>query len=140
MSPTLLDTDILSWYLRGNPNVVEACTAYRKKYNTLHFSIITYYEILSGLRFRNAWRQEEHFLKMTEQCTILPLTSEACKIAAEAYAQVRKAGTPVDDIDLLIAGIALSNNQAISTHNVRHFEKIPNLEINDWFKPIMPKH
>jgi tRNA(fMet)-specific endonuclease VapC len=48
------------------------------------------------------------------------------------YAQLRKEGKPIDDIDLLIAGIALENNLVLVTNNRKHFERIPQLEIIDW--------
>ncbi len=53
-------------------------------------------------------------------------------IAAEIYADLRKGGNLIDDIDILIAGIALANNLILVTRNRRHFERIKNLEIEDW--------
>jgi tRNA(fMet)-specific endonuclease VapC len=43
-----------------------------------------------------------------KECTIQPLTLKSIAISADLYAKLRKAGTPIDDIDLLIAGIALA--------------------------------
>ena len=62
----------------------------------------------------------------------MPLTIEAIAISAEKYAQLRKQGTPVDDIDLLIAGVAMANNMELITNNTRHFSKISDLEISNW--------
>jgi tRNA(fMet)-specific endonuclease VapC len=53
-------------------------------------------------------------------------------ISADLYAKLRKAGTPVDDIDLLIAGIALANNLALATNNTKHFSRIQELDIINW--------
>jgi tRNA(fMet)-specific endonuclease VapC len=41
---------------------------------------------------------------------------------------------PIDDIDILIAGIAIANHLIIVTNNIRDFGKIENLEIRDWSK------
>jgi tRNA(fMet)-specific endonuclease VapC len=41
---------------------------------------------------------------------------------------------PIDDIDILIAGIAIANDLIIVTNNIRDFGKIENLEIQDWSK------
>nr|VFJ75789.1 MAG: tRNA(fMet)-specific endonuclease VapC [Candidatus Kentron sp. FW] len=53
-------------------------------------------------------------------------------ISARIYAELRKAGKPLEDIDLLIAGVAVANNLVLITHNQSHFERIPGLEIEDW--------
>ncbi len=45
---------------------------------------------------------------------------------------LRKKGTPVDDIDLLIAGIAIENNMMVITNNMSHFERIEGLEVENW--------
>ncbi len=57
---------------------------------------------------------------------------DAATISAELYAKLCKQGRPLEDIDLLIAGIALSNNLVLVTHNTRHFQRIEGLELTDW--------
>ena len=132
MKPCLLDTDILSLFFRSHPQVVANCNIYLQEYTCLSFSLITYYEILSGLKHRDANKQLENFLAFTRLNRIIPLTKESVIISAEIYAELRKKGTPVDDIDLLIAGIAIANNLVLITHNQKHFGKIGSLELEDW--------
>lgn len=98
----------------------------------MNFSLITYYEILSGLKHRDAYKQIEKFLAFSKLNNILSLTEESIKVSAEIYADLRKKGTPVDDIDLLIAGVALANNLVLITHNQKHFGKIKKLALEDW--------
>jgi len=38
----------------------------------------------------------------------------------------------VDDIDLLIAGIAIENEMILVTNNEKHFRRIPDLKIENW--------
>ncbi|MEB3215595.1 MAG: hypothetical protein VKN72_04935 [Nostocales cyanobacterium 94392] len=52
MNPALIDTNIVSLFFRNNPNVVARFHAYLKEYDKLNISIITYYEIVSGLKHR----------------------------------------------------------------------------------------
>lgn len=132
MKAALIDTDILSLYFRGHQNVVENFSRYLTQHDCINFSIITYYEILSGLKHRDANKQIESFLQFVVQNNIVPLTIDAVDISAEKYAQLRKQGTPVDDIDLLIAGIAIANDMELITNNTRHFSKISGLEITNW--------
>ena len=72
---------------------------------------------------RDAHRQLERFLAFADQNRVLPLTQAAANHAARLYAITRQAGTPVDDIDLLIAGIALAHEMSLATHNVSHFNR-----------------
>lgn len=132
MKPCLLDTDILSLFFRNHPKVVENCNLYLQQYGKLNFSLITYYEILSGLKHRDAKKQLNKFLAFSKLNRILALSEESVTISAKIYAELRKKGTPVDDIDLLIAGVARANNLVLITHNQKHFSKIEILELEDW--------
>ena len=94
--------------------------------------MITYYEIVSGLKHRDAQKQLGQFLEFASQNIILSLTREAADIAAELYADLRKKGQPIDDIDLLIAGIAMANGLVMATQNRKHFDRIAELKVKDW--------
>jgi tRNA(fMet)-specific endonuclease VapC len=132
LKPCLLDTDILSLFFRNHPKVVENCNLYLQEYDRLSFSLITYYEIFSGLKHRDANKQLEKFLAFSKLNKIISLTKQSVKVSAEIYAELRKKGTPVDDIDLLIAGVAIANNLVLITHNQKYFGKIEDLELEDW--------
>jgi tRNA(fMet)-specific endonuclease VapC len=43
-----------------------------------------------------------------------------------------KTGRLIDDIDILIAGIALSNNLVMVTDNTEHFKRIGGLKVENW--------
>ena len=132
MKQLLIDTDILSRFFRGDTQVVKAMGRYLSIHQTLHISIISQYEILSGLYHKDAQQQLNRFLAFLPTVTILPLTDLAIEKSAQCYAQTRKLGTPVDDMDLLIADIALANNMGVCTHNTAHFSKISSLYLEDW--------
>jgi tRNA(fMet)-specific endonuclease VapC len=55
--------------------------------------LITYYEILSGLKYRDAQKQLEKFLAFSKLNQIIPLTEKSVKISAKIYADLRKKGT-----------------------------------------------
>ncbi|MFN6180624.1 MAG: type II toxin-antitoxin system VapC family toxin [Dolichospermum sp.] len=100
----------------------------------MNISIITYYEIVSGLKHRDAQKQLTSFQEFVSYNTVLPLSTSSATISADIYANLRNKGTPIDDIDILIAGIAIANDLIIVTNNIRDFGKIENLEIRDWSK------
>jgi tRNA(fMet)-specific endonuclease VapC len=132
VKPALIDTDILSMFFRGNRSITRQFETYIAEHQVIQISIVTYYEILSGLRYRGADRQVSLFLSFVDQNLVLPLTQSSTAISANCYATLRQNGNPVDDIDLLIAGVAIANDLVMVTHNQSHFGRIPGLECQDW--------
>jgi len=130
----LLDTDILFMFFRGHSPVVSRMEEYTTDHEKVYLSIITHYEILSGLRHIEATRQIEQFLEFCLFNEVLPITLESASIAATHYAYLRRLGTPLDDMDLLIAGIAIENDMTLVTHNMKHFSRIPELKLQDWIE------
>ena len=57
MDRALIDTDILSYYFRGDPVVVKNFQKYLKNFETIEISVVTFYEIMSGLLAKNAFKQ-----------------------------------------------------------------------------------
>jgi len=134
MKSVLVDTDILSMFFKNNLAVVSHFKKYLAEYEKINLSIITCYEILSGLKHRDALKQLQAFLEFINHNTVLPLTEESVTISSDIYAGLRKSGSPIDDIDILIAGIALSNDLILVTNNEDHFNKIEGLSILNWSK------
>lgn len=134
MKASLLDTDILSEFLRGNQKVVSKVDSYLKEFGEINISVITYYEILNGLLYKDAKKQLKKFIAFAELCNILPLTRQAAETAAEIQATLRKKGKEIGHTDTLIAGIAISNNLQLITNNTAHFNRIKNLELANWLK------
>lgn len=134
MKPALVDTDILSEFLRGTDIVVDNAKNYLESYDSINFSIVTYYEILNGLLYKDARKQLRRFSDFSELNKILPLTLSATRKAAEIYANLRSEGKPIGHTDCLIAGIALTNNLQLVTNNIEHFKRIKELEIVNWLE------
>lgn len=53
-------------------------------------------------------------------------------IAGKIRAHLSKQGTPIGPYDVMIAAQAIANNLILITHNVREFERVPNLKFEDW--------
>ena len=132
VKPVLVDSDTISFYLRDHPKVVEHFEEYLSEFERINFSIISYYEILSGLKYKDARKQLAAFLEFVEYNSMLPITKDSIEFSADIYADLRKKGELIDDIDILIAGIVLSNDLVLVTHNTAHFERIDGLELEDW--------
>ena len=134
MNRALIDTDILSYFFKGDPSVIRHFEAYLSHYDIIEFSIITWYEITSGLMAKNSRKQMLVFEKFASENFILPVTEKSARISAEIYSTLKKSGKLVDDIDLLIAGIALEHNMIFVTNNESHLHQITCLVIQNWKK------
>lgn len=82
MVPSILDTDILSEFFRGNKKVITKVQEYKKEFGSVNLTIITYYEILNGLLYKDAKNQLESFSEFIELNSVLPLTIQTVKISA----------------------------------------------------------
>lgn len=130
----LLDTDILSAVLRGTPVVAARSREYLGEHRTFALSIITRYEILRGLKAKDAAAQVQAFDRFCETCLVLPLTDEIVVRAAEIYATLRKRGEPTGDADILIAATALTHGFGVVTNNESHFRRIEGLQVDNWLR------
>ena len=134
MKPSMLDTDILSEFLRGNSKVIAKVDEHLKEFGFISLSIITYYEILNGLLYKDARKQLTRFEDFVELNKVIPLTLRTAKIAATIQADLRKKGTEIGHTDTLIAGTAIASEMQLITNNTDHFKRIKGLEIANWTK------
>lgn len=132
MKAAMLDTDILSEFLRGNPRVIEKVTEHVNGYGFISLSIITYYEILNGLLYKDARKQLVKFEEFVSLNKVISLTLPMAKAAATIQAELRKKGSEIGHTDTLIAGIAITSNLQLITNNTDHFNRIKKLEIANW--------
>jgi tRNA(fMet)-specific endonuclease VapC len=47
-------------------------------------------------------------------------------------ARLQKAGTPIDDFDLLIAATAITHKLVMVTNNTNHFKRVASIKLEDW--------
>ena len=130
----ILDTDILSAIMRRQSAVIPTAWAYLREHHQFHFSIITQYEILRGLKAKDATRQTATFENFCSRNIILPLSEDTISKAAEIYADLYKRGELIGDADILIAASAMVHGLGIVTNNERHFQRISDLHVENWLK------
>lgn len=134
MKETLIDTDILSYYFKDDKKVVKKFEEYIQTYLTINLSIITYYEILSGLRYKDAKKQIQRFENFVSTNNLLFVTKTSVSFSAEKFAELKKKGKITGTSDLLIAGIALEHGLTVVTNNEKHYNNISGLRIENWKK------
>ncbi len=84
----LLDTDTVSFYLRGNPTVRANALAYLKAHGMLAFSQITRYEITRGLLAAGATSQLTLFDQFCESCQVHPLEWSDLELASHLWSDL----------------------------------------------------
>jgi predicted nucleic acid-binding protein len=66
------------------------------------------------------------------RATILPFDFLAAKKYGEIRSFLEKQGTPLAHADLQIASIALSMNMTLITGNLKHFQRVQQLSVENW--------
>ena len=129
----LIDTDILIYSIKGN----EAVHAWMSAHLHLpkFISVITYGELIYGARkstFSAKNLATAH--RIAELFPVVQIDTGIIEVFGELKADLEKKGTPIDDMDLLIASTALYHNYALVTNNTRHFSKVNDLVLEKWYE------
>lgn len=132
MKKSLIDTNIISAFMRGDQSVIQKVEKYLRFHRTLSVSVITYYEIIRGLKALSNINKLNAFKQFMSSCEVLDLDSLTAEKAAEIYNVLKKKGALVEDADILIAATAIKNELVVITDNTRHFDRIDNIEVLNW--------
>ncbi len=129
----LLDTDICSYAVKRKiPSLFE-----RIKLAMLAdeacISVITRGELLYGLALvPQATALRSAILAFLEEIPCLPWTARAADQYGPLRAQQRLSGRPIGYIDTQIATHALAEDLVLVTNNIRHYQQIPGLVLENW--------
>jgi len=138
MEPALLDTNILTAFLKGQADVVARMERYLDEIGRPSISIITYYELLRGLKELGSPRRLAAFEDLIRHLHVRLLTRRVMGIAAVLYVELRRRGEPLEDADILIAATALTHDLILVTDNEQHFQRIAELKVENWLRGPEP--
>lgn len=133
MSLIFLDTDTCVELLRGNPSVLSQAS--RHAPSTISVSVLTRYELLYGVERCAPKRRAEESEKVQGLFDVVcesPFTTKVAHRAAKIRAHLASKGQSIGPIDILIAATAIVENRTLITHNLREFERVPNLRCLSW--------
>jgi tRNA(fMet)-specific endonuclease VapC len=132
----LLDTDMLSEVLRQKyATVRRKANRYLRQYNQFAFSAFTRYEVLRGMKQKQATRQLLRFEAFCTRSLIFAVSDAVLDRAADLWAAAYRGGHPRNDGDLIIGATALEEGRQLVTGNTAHFAWIPGLTIENWRQP-----
>jgi tRNA(fMet)-specific endonuclease VapC len=136
MPEALLDTDIVNEVLKQkNANVIQRASEYLQQYHRFVFSAMTRYEVVRGLKFKQAAQQLRQFETFCKHSEILSISEDILERAAELWVEGERTGQSHEDADLIIAATSLEHGKTLVTGNTRHYSWIPGLTIEDWRQP-----
>ena len=133
----ILDTDILTLFQNGHPNVVQRARAVSQ--SQLAVSVISVEEELTGWyaklrrakkkdQLARAYRRLTDAVQFFSRLDVLTFTEQAI----ERYEYLRSTLRRMSKNDLRIASIVLEHDVVLVTRNIRDFQQVPGLKTEDW--------
>ena len=129
----LLDTDICIYLIKSKPpSVIQRLQEVANE--QVAISTVTLFELQYGvensLRREQASKALSHFVSSIHH--ILPVDEAAARYAAKIRADLKRKGMPIGPYDVLIAAVALANDLILVSNNVREFERVSGLSLENW--------
>jgi len=132
MKRSTLDTNIITAFLKKDFRVVRRVSDYLEYFDRLTINIISYYEILRGLKDLGNEEKLRRFEEFVQENELVAIRKETVVKAAEIYAYLKKQGKLIEDADILMASIAIVEDLVLITNNIKHFERIESLATENW--------
>ena len=125
----VLDTDTISYYLRGAKSVKEQFLLHQ---NELASTTINYAELVYGLKKRDNKKYLPQVELIFENIQVYDFDKKSAKLFGTLKAEMQKNGIVVADMDLIIASISIANGETLISNNLGHFSKVEMLDVLSW--------
>ena len=132
MRKSILDTDTLINFFDDDENTSRNLSNYLSSHPKLTISELTVFEFFQGLEYKQAQKQMKKFESFISKCEVLNISHNSVRLSAKIYADLRRKGITIGEIDLLIAGIAIHSDLQLITNNTAHFAQIQGLSLHNW--------
>ena len=131
----LLDTCICAFILRDKYDVKERVRAIGLEncyISEMTVAELKYGKVMGQLKGGPKYK-EQHMERLIESVTVVPI-SPIFDHYAEERARLTLAGKPTGEFDLLIGCTAVSKKMILVTENVKDFENIKDIRIENWLE------
>ncbi len=130
----LLDTTALSELIKRHPHPGFMLRLHQQPARTLFTSTICVMELRYGASLRadhqTFWRRiEQEILAHVE---MIEFGEREAWIAGDVLAHLKRTGKPVGLEDVLIGATARAYGYTVVTRNVKHFQGLPEVKVEDW--------
>ena len=132
MKKYLIDTNTCIYYIKGKYQL-------KKKFENVDpdncfISEITLAELKFGVEnSENKQQNAQALVDFLSGIKVVPIF-HSLDLYAKEKARLRKAGTPLDEFDLLIGVTSVTHNLIMVTNNTEHFKRIKGIVLEDWTK------
>ena len=126
----LLDTDTVSYALRGEGQVAGRITAHKP--SELCISAISLAELRYGADRKGSRRLHALINTFATALEVVGFAEEAALEFGRIGTILAERGTPIGEFDVLIAAHAASLRCTLVTNNLRHFSKVPGIAVENW--------
>ncbi len=132
MSVFVLDSNIVSFYLRQNEKIIQKVKDVLLDGHEVLISPIAYYEVKRGLLAIKAEKKLREFAALCKILGVGQLDNSLLDWAADIYHELRDNKKTVEDADILTAAFCKKHDFILVTNNLKHFEIISGLRYCDW--------
>nr|WP_290226609.1 type II toxin-antitoxin system VapC family toxin [Trichocoleus desertorum] len=127
----VLDTNTLIYYFKGQGQVAQNLASVSPQ--EISIPTIVLFELQVGIaKSSSPTKRTQQLQQLLSQVSLAPFDRDAALAAARIRAQLEKQGTPIGQMDILIAGTAIVLQATLITHNVNEFSRVSGLAIADW--------
>ena len=127
----LLDTNILIYVVKSRP--AAAREHFTRHHGQLAMSSVSLMELVYGAEKSAAPQRNLRDIEgLAARLDVLPFDPAAATHAGRIRAELARAGTPVGPYDLMIAGHARSLGLTLVSNNLREFERVQGLLMENW--------
>ena len=132
----LLDTNVFSAFMAGAAVLEARLEGLRMGEVLVPQPVIA--EISAGIERLPRSKRERSLRQAFERVSGLFVRSAWTDEVSHTYGRIKgrllSRGTAIEDFDLAIAAHALVERAVVATDNVRHFERVPGLEVENWLR------
>jgi len=130
----MLDTNICIYIIKEKPPIV--LDRFKENYRKgLCISSVTLAELAHGVE-KSASREKNALMleRLVEFLPVIPFDDAASYEYGKICAYLQKQGTPIGQMDMLIAAHAKVNLLTLVTNNTREFMRVPGLDVENWYE------
>lgn len=127
----MLDTNICIFTIKNRPEQVRE--AFKRHSGQLSISTVTLMELIYGAeKSANPERNLADVEGFAARLEVLPYDTQAAAHSGQLRAELARIGKPIGPYDQMIAGHARAQGLILVTNNLREFERVPGLRVEDW--------
>ena len=128
----VLDTNTLIYYFKGQGQVAENFANVSAQ--EISIPTIVLFELQVGIaKSTSPAKRTQQLQELMSRVNLVLFDREAALAAAKIRAELEQQGTPIGQMDVLIAGTAIALQASLVTHNVKEFSRVSGLTIVDWY-------